>query len=165
MIRVRPYESADRGAILSWIGDEREFYLWSAGRIGDYPPDPSRFDELESITRFTAEDDVEPVGFFTVRKPEGSDGELRFGFVIVDPASRCRGVGGEMLTLGLRRAFDDCGADRVSIGVFDDNLPAIRLYKRLGFRETGERETYPIMGETWTCLILSLDRASFGQSE
>ena len=158
MLSIRAYEDSDRAAVLSFIGDESTFYNWSAGRLGAYPPDPSRFDELAGIMRFTASEDGVVVGFFTLREPEGTAGELRLGFVVVDPARRGRGLGREMLALGVRYAFAELGANRVSIGVFEDNLPAYRCYKSLGFRETGEREEYEINGKTRTCVILSLGR-------
>ena len=161
VISIRPYEDAECGEVLSWIGDERAFYKWSAGRLGAYPPDPARFDELRSTKRFTATDGDIAVGFFTARHPEGACAELRFGFVIVDPARRGQGVGREMLRLGLRRAFDDEKLERVTIAVFSNNAPARRLYERLGFRDTGERETYPIMGEEWECAVLALERAEY----
>ena len=158
MLRIRTYEDADRTAVLSFIGEESTFYNWSAGRLGAYPPDPSRFDGLASIMRFTATDGGDVVGFFTLREPEGTAGELRLGFVVVDPARRRHGLGREMLALGVRYAFAERGANRVSIGVFEDNLPAYRCYKSLGFRETGEREEYRILGESRTCVILALGR-------
>ena len=42
---------------------------------------------------FTAIDDNDTVGFFTMRRPNESFDELRFGFVIIDPDRRGQGYG------------------------------------------------------------------------
>lgn len=35
MIRIRPYKSTDADKILLWCQDERAFYQWSAGVMGE----------------------------------------------------------------------------------------------------------------------------------
>lgn len=118
MIRIRPYNSADADIILSWCRDEKSFYQWSAGVLGDYP-----------ITQ----DD--------------------FGFVIVDPERRGQGLGKAMLRQGLKFAFELYGADKVSLGVFENNPSAYYCYKAVGFKDTvlDSTEVYNIMGEEWKC--------------
>ena len=37
MIGIRPYKPEDAATILSWCRDEKAFYKWSAGVLGDYP--------------------------------------------------------------------------------------------------------------------------------
>lgn len=37
MLRLRPYQSNDVETVLSWSKDERAFYKWTAGVLGDYP--------------------------------------------------------------------------------------------------------------------------------
>lgn len=37
MIRVRPYKDTDADTILSWSKDEKSFYQWTAGVLGNYP--------------------------------------------------------------------------------------------------------------------------------
>jgi RimJ/RimL family protein N-acetyltransferase len=62
-----------------------------------------------------------------------------FGIGILDPSARGRGLGGEAAELLLRFAFDEIGLHRVELRVFAFNEPALRLYRRLGFREEGRR--------------------------
>lgn len=52
--------------------------------------------------------------------------------VFVTPKLRGAGVGEGLMRLALERVAQE-GGERVSLLVFDDNRPAIRLYKKLGF--------------------------------
>ena len=160
MIRIRPYMPSDGDSILSWCRDERGFYQWTAGIIGEYPPTAERFDSLGRLMRFTAIDEKEIVGFFTMRNPRDTLDELRFGFVILDPAKRGKGLGKEMLRLGIRYAFDIYGAKRVSLGVFENNPSAYFCYKAAGFRDVvpDTQESYRVLGEDWNCRELALER-------
>ena len=56
---------------------------------------------------------------------------------IGDPADRGRGFGKEAVRLTLRYAFHELGLRRLSLDVISDNLPAIGLYRGLGFQEEG----------------------------
>jgi [ribosomal protein S18]-alanine N-acetyltransferase len=61
--------------------------------------------------------------------------------VAVSHACRGRGIGRELLQLHLRRLAGD-GVRTVFLEVDETNTPAIRLYRRAGFREVGRRPNY-----------------------
>ena len=159
MIRIRPYEPSDADTILSWCQDEKAFYQWSAGVLGDYPITNSEFGFVDSLMPFTAFDETRIVGFFTLRTPTGSPDELRFGFVIVDPQKRGNGCGKAMLRSGLKYAFETYGAKKASLGVFENNLPAYSCYKAVGFQDAvpDTAEKYTILGEEWTCKEMAIE--------
>lgn len=156
MIRLRPYNVNDTDTILSWSKDENAFYMWSAGVLGDYPITKEQFGFVNSLMAFTAIDDDELVGFFTLRRPTESYDELRFGFVIVDPEKRGKGYGKAMLQLGMKFAREVFGAKKVSLGVFENNTSAYYCYKAAGFLDvvTEDIEKYIVHGEEWKCLEL-----------
>ncbi len=93
------------------------------------------------------------VGFFTLRTPDESSDEMRFGFVIVNPHKRGTGYGKTMLQLGLKFVFELYGAKKASLGVFQNNLPAYHCYKAVGFRDAvlDTTEKYCVLGEEWEC--------------
>lgn len=157
MLRLRPYKDSDAETILSWQRDGEGFYKWSAGMLGDYPVSRERFDALGALMRFTLLDDKEVAGFFTLRNPTDSLEEVRFGYVIVDPDKRGQGYGAEMLRLGLIYARTVYRAQRASLGVFENNIPAQRCYRAAGFRETDETEDYLVLGETWKCVHMAME--------
>ncbi|ETP72991.1 acetyltransferase [Lachnospiraceae bacterium JC7] len=153
MLRLRPYISKDSETVLSWIKDEETFYKWTAGILGTYPISGEQFNAVSELMAFTAIEDDEPVGFFTMRRPGNSFDELRFGFVIVDPKHRGLSYGKRMLLLGLKFAKEIYGARRVTLGVFENNEPAYYCYRAAGFREvkSDEVKVYKILGESWRC--------------
>lgn len=104
MLRLRPYNKNDAEIIMSWIKDESAFYKWTAGVLGEYPISAEQFNTVSNLIAFTAIDDNEIVGFFTMRRQNEFFEELRFGFVIVDSKKRGQGYGKNMLKLGLKYA-------------------------------------------------------------
>lgn len=159
MLGIRPYKATDANTILSWCRDEKAFYQWTAGILGDFPITQNEFGFVESLMPFTAFDETGIVGFFTLRNPNGSLDELRFGFVIVNPNIRGKGYGKAMLQLGLKFTFEIYGAKRASLGVFENNLAAYYCYKAVGFKDVllDSAETYCVLGEEWKCKELKLE--------
>lgn len=163
MLTIRPYNSTDAAAILSWCQEEKAFYQWTAGVMGEFPITQKEFAFVENLIPFTAFDEDGIVGFFTLRNPKDSPDELRFGFVIVNPKRRGQGCGKELLRLGLKFTFETYGAKRASLGVFENNLPAYYCYKAVGFEDVipDEIETYSVLGEEWSCRELAIEYVKF----
>ena len=160
MLRIRPYKATDADTILSWCRNEKAFYQWTAGILGNFPITQNAFKFVESLMPFTAFDETGIVGFFTLRNPGNSLDELRFGFVIVNPDIRGKKYGKAMLQLGIKFAFELYGAKRVSLGVFDNNPSAYHCYKAVGFEDVAldTEETYCVLGEEWNCKELMLEK-------
>ena len=164
MIRLRPFSEPDAAAVLSWCRDEETFFLWTAGVLGDFPLTEAGFRKTGDLMRFTALEEKNVVGFFTARNPKETLDELRFGFIIVAPDRRGTGVGKEMLRLGLSYAFGPYRADRVTLGVFEENRAAYFCYRAAGFTETGVREAYSFRGETRFAIEMECRRPASGAS-
>lgn len=167
MLRLRPYKACDAKAVVSWIGDETAFYKWSAGRLGTYPITAEelnrKYDSFACADDFfvmAAFDEKGIAGQVMMRFLDEEKKELRFGFIIVDGSRRGKGYGKEMLKLAAEYAFTILKAERITLGVFENNQPAIRCYKSAGFRETGRTESCSIRGEAWKCKELELRPAS-----
>lgn len=168
MLRLRPYKRCDAEKIITWTGDETAFRKWCADRYENYPAaaeDMNRqYDEQADNDGFypvTAFDEDGIVGHMIMRFTDEEKTVLRFGFVIVDPDKRGRGYGKEMLRLALKTAFDILGAEKVTLGVFENNPSAYHCYKAVGFRDAAATdETYHIFGEEWKCLELEITHRS-----
>ena len=170
---LRPFKPCDAGRIASWCGDERTWLLWGGDRIGPYPlsgddlcrkylAENGGCSEADNFYPVTALDGDEPVGHFIIRYPGGDRRVLRFGWVIVDPALRGRNYGRTMLSLGLKLAFEIMGAEKVTIGVSENNPAALKCYLSAGFRKTGEFSFADIRGETWRVIELEQTRDECG---
>lgn len=159
MIRLRPYNVNDADKILCWSNDERAFYKWSAGVLGEYPITKEEFGFVNNLMAFAVIDDDKIVGFFTMRRPTESYDELRFGFVIVDPEMRGKGYGKTMLQLGITFAKEIFGAKKISLGVFKNNKAAYHCYKAVGFKDIVLEKTEKcfLLGEEWKCLELEMN--------
>lgn len=65
--------------------------------------------------------------------------------VAVVPQCRRRGIGRLLLEEAMRHLYRE-GAMRIHLEVEDANVPAIELYRRMEFRESGRRAGYYVQG-------------------
>lgn len=167
MFQLRPYKSSDAAAILSWVSDNTAFYKWSAGRLGPWPITAEEFDRYYrnhgELMPFTMTDENGPAGHLLLRYPTDDRLTLRLGFIIVDGQRRGQGLGRALLQLTLCHAFDALGAERITLGVFDNNPPARRCYESLGFRHNpAQDEIYDLPeGLRWSCTDMLLEKETF----
>jgi RimJ/RimL family protein N-acetyltransferase len=151
IITLRPFNINDVPTILSWCKDKHAFRLWSADRYKDFPAQPEEMLEQykgDNMYPFTAFVGETIVGHILLRYPTEDRTVVRFGFVIVDDSKRGKGYGKHMLRLAIDYAQRELGAQKITLGVFCDNLSAVECYKSVGFRITGTN-SYPIDGEEW----------------
>ena len=165
MLGLRPYRTSDAATIITWCDNTDLFYKWTAGIMGDYPLTAEGLNtamagmlDNPKFFPFVAFDEQGLVGFFILRQPGESIHELRFGFVIVDPAKRGKGYGKQMLQLGMRYAYDIYGAKRLTLGVFANNQAALYCYQAAGFKLLDETDHYTLNGQDWLCLELAAER-------
>ena len=102
--------------------------------------------------------DDAPAGYGELNPMRSGCGDLWLGHVIVRPDLRGRGVGTFLSRALLSEAFEQRGANRVSLIVFPDNLAALRCYRRAGFITAGE-EHHQFGGAGSTHRLLRLEIA------
>lgn len=174
MIRLRPYKPCDAAKIIEWSSDKETFDLWGGHIIGDYPIDEDilndvyfnnngRCSEADNFYPMTAFDESGVVGHFIMRYLNGDNKILRFGWVIVDSTKRGQHIGQNMLKLGLKYAFDILKVDKVTLGVFENNISAYKCYLSTGFHKPSEiPDSYADMnGEKWKVVELEISQADF----
>lgn len=96
-----------------------------------------------------------PVGFVMVRSAED---EAEVLTVAVSPRQRARGLGRRLMDEALRRLYHD-RVKSVFLEVDDGNTAALSLYRRLGFKQVGQRKNYyrKSGGPASTALVMRLD--------
>ena len=166
-LRLRQYKPCDADNIVSWIKDEDALRKWSSDRFGDYPISAEDINnkylenngdckESDNFYPITAFDESGVVGHLILRYTDEEKKVIRFGFVIVDDSKRGKGYGKKMLTLAIKYAFDIFGAEKVTLGVFDNNGSAYYCYKAAGFVETGDETFCELFGEQWRIVEMEI---------
>lgn len=168
-LKLRQYKPKDAEAIVSWIKDERALRKWSSDRYGEYPITAEDIndkylkcngdcEEADNFYPMTAADETGPVGHLILRYTNAEKTTIRLGFIIVDDSKRGRGYGKRMIQMAIRYAFDMLRAEKITLGVFDNNPSAYYCYKAAGFREIPmeQESVFEILGEQWNCIELEL---------
>lgn len=166
MLRLRPYKKCDAKTILGWIKDEHSFRQWSADRYKKFPPKATDMIKMyesveynDTFFAFTAFDESSVIGHLTMRFTDEEKRIVRFGFVIVDDSKRGNGYGKEMLQLAIKYSLEILKAEKITLGVFENNTTAYNCYKAVGFKtvSTEEAEYYNILGEKWECIEMEYE--------
>jgi spore coat polysaccharide biosynthesis protein SpsF len=141
-VLLRPLDERDTDDVLRWRAEpgtlERLF--------GEVPP--TRDEHQAWLARMRAQGDRQEfvivdrdadraVGTIGLSHIDRRYRRAEYGVLIGEPAARGRGIAREASRLLLDHAFGSLGLHRVYLHVFPDNEPALRLYRRLGFRLEG----------------------------
>lgn len=166
MLELRLYKSTDAQIIVKWLKNEYAFRQWSADRYENYPITADDMNNYYSqysdkdLCKLTAVDENGIIGHLTIRFIDEARKTARLGFVIVDDTKRGQGYGKQLVLSALKYAFDELQTDKVTLGVFENNTPAIQCYLSCGFKivERETAESYSCMNEIWNCIEMELNR-------
>lgn len=160
-LTLRPYQPSDAAVITSWPKNEYLMRQWCADRYERYPVTPEDMNAYyernidgQQSRALTMTDGDDIVGYITLRTPADDSTEQRLGFVIVDDSKRGCGIGKALVSMAVKYAYEELGATKVSLGVFENNPSAIHCYEAAGFHRVtlSETESYDCLGETWNCI-------------
>lgn len=166
MLKLRLYKNTDAQVIVKWLKNEYAFRQWSADRYDSYPITADDMNNYyaqysdDTLYKLTAVDEDEIIGHLTIRFIDDERKIARLGFVIVDDTKRGQGYGKQLVSSALKYAFEDLKADKVTLGVFENNTPAVHCYLSCGFNIVEKEiiESYKCMGETWNCIEMEVIR-------
>ena len=163
-MELRKYKTSDAQMIVKWLENEYAFRQWCAYRYEYYPITADDMNNYYSqyndknLYKLTAVDENEIIGHLTIRFTDDARKTARVGFVIVDDTKRGQGYGKQLVTSTIKYAFDKLKADKVTLGVFENNTPAIQCYLSCGFKIVEKEiiESYLCMGEIWNCIEMEI---------
>ncbi|HVR98207.1 MAG TPA: GNAT family protein [Thermoanaerobaculia bacterium] len=174
MIELVPFTEADVDRVIAWIDSVEALELWTAWSFG-YPltrehllahlrDSTARGDR--QIFKAVETDSGDVVGHIELAWIAPHNHILRIGRVLLAPQCRGRGLGVEMMRAAMAMAFEQHGAHRVELGVFDVNPRAIACYEKAGFRQEGiRRESFPASGGAcWSEITMSILADEWAQS-
>jgi len=170
VLSLVPFVPGHFAEVASWFANEREAAQW-AGPAVRYPLDTAQLQAMvdQSQARppgrlcYTAERGGDVIGHAQLGL-DWRNGSARLGRVAVSPRQRGQGLAAPMLSLVLARAFSMPQIERVELGVFTWNTPAVRTYQRLGFtREGVRRSSTRVGGERWDTAEMSILRHEWQQ--
>lgn len=161
LVLLRQFTQKDYETLLSWVPTVEALFLFS----GTNEPWPLTEDDLAqralhpeifAWTAVTAADPHRDIGHIEIIRTTPTSG--RFARVLIEPESRGKGLARELINAGLDSART-LGLDRIDLNVVVGNEPALRTYRRAGFRMLGVNPDHPSMLQ----MTLNLERLDAGR--
>ncbi|MEW5977800.1 MAG: GNAT family protein [Acidobacteriota bacterium] len=128
----------------------------SLGFVGGDPAEVHQCQMVDSDCRYwVVEQEGRGAGYVILRGLTSPNRTLELKrIVIADPG---KGLGRSVLREVISRAFQEFGAHRLWLDVFDDNARARHLYQSLGFVEEGVlRECFPAPDRFRSLVVMSM---------
>ncbi|MHA7966756.1 GNAT family N-acetyltransferase [Paenibacillus sp. CAU 1782] len=147
MITLRHFEPEDFDQLMEWSGDEEYLLQW-AGPQFHFPLSKDQLssylnaaNDKNTSTKFIFkvidESLNEVVGHISLGGIDKYNRSGRIGKVLVGNQYQGKGYGTQMINEMLRIGFEEHQLHRISLGVFDFNLSAVRCYEKCGFVKEG----------------------------
>jgi RimJ/RimL family protein N-acetyltransferase len=161
--RLVPFDRIWAERVVSWVRDGREAY-WLAPKSCPpltpvelqrwHKPDHNPYMLMDGKRR-------EPLGYGELNRIIGPSRQYWLGHLIVDPEFRGRGYGVRLTALLLAEAFEQRGAQRVTLVAFPDNVAAVACYRAAGMVDDGfEWHTFPAYGRRECLMRLAASRGT-----
>lgn len=133
-LTLRPAAPRDLRVILGWIDSPTALKLWG-GHLLTYPPEVEKTwreigaDEADTFTLVDADGNIAGFGQTLPRPPDA----VHLGRIILSPQLRGKRVGRVLVQQLIEAAAAKVHPARITLNVYRDNAPAVRLYRSLGF--------------------------------
>ncbi|MFC7322794.1 GNAT family N-acetyltransferase [Halobacillus campisalis] len=145
MIKLEYFTQSDFDHLIGWI-DSPEFLLQWAGPNFTYPLTTDQLmhyignanTKNAPVFVYKVVDEAvdQTIGHISL-KIDRQNKAGRIGKVLVSEEARGKGIAGVMIEKILYKCFAELHLHKVGLGVFDFNEPAIRVYKKAGFKVDG----------------------------
>lgn len=167
MIKLAYFTPDDFPLLINWISDEDLLMNWAgtqfkypltAEKLNWYLRDANNFEDSSAlIYKAVDTESNQMVGHVSLTAVNRVNRSARITRVFVGPAERGRGIGEQITKAVLEIGFNLLKLHRMSLGVFDFNQPAIRCYKKCGFRVDGIlRDINKHGNEYWSMMEMSV---------
>ena len=142
-VMLREIRREDAEALYRWRMDPESRPMFRSTAVVPFEKHLERLDDYfrpgNRDRWFVVEVDRRPVGTVSLYDFSPDAAEAEWGRLVITPAERGRGFGGEAFALLLGHARD-LGLRRLRSVVLEGNEPSMAIHRRLGFREVEVRE-------------------------
>ena len=165
-LQVEKFRIGDIDRVCSWIKSEAVMVLW-AGPIFSWPMTQKQFrgqlraakGKAATLFPFGLYRGNTLIGYCELAAYDRKSQSVHLSRVIISPKHRKKGFAQIMIGRVLKFGFCELGLNRIGLGVFDFNKPAIKCYKNMGFKLEGTlRETSKVGDSFWNCNMMSILR-------
>jgi RimJ/RimL family protein N-acetyltransferase len=170
VVELRDFAASDGELIRAWVRSPEELLLW-AGPAFRWPLDESQLTDYAhestgpSRHTWTAMESPRGIAVGHASVKFSHPGEARVGRILIDPDRRGVGWGDALVHAVLATAFNEFGIERLDLGVFSQNTPAVRLYQRHGFKcHRLLRDVEHVGGNSWDAIQMRLTRHEYAGS-
>ena len=136
---LRPADPRDLSTVLAWIHSPEDLRLWG-GPLLTYPPDEVKTWREICADEYNTFALVDPAGSlvgFGQTFPRLPD-TVHLGRIILSPAVRGQGLGRVLVRALINSALEQFHPAVITLNVYSANLPAVQLYRSLGFTVSDE---------------------------
>jgi len=176
LILLRPFSRSGYERLIRWIDSERALVQWAGPQLFRFP---LTGEQLDRYCALSGAPEPASLIYEAVHGDTGTMvGHCELGIInreqqtasacriLIDPASRGRGICRPMVEQLLKVGFGELHCRRIDLRVYAPNSPAIRCYEAAGFvREGVLREGVRVGEEFWDVVLMSILRQEWNARE
>lgn len=136
-------DDADLSQVLSWFSDARSVLYWGGPDLS-FPLQLSRFKSESKFHKSQSFVMCSGRQLLAFGQLYNRLDRIHLGRLVVAPEHRGQGVGQLLINRLIEQGRQLLGVEDASLFVLNDNVPAMKLYQRLGFIETPYPKPIPL---------------------
>jgi [ribosomal protein S5]-alanine N-acetyltransferase len=163
-IYLRPVDTADAPAIVTWFNDPevtRTLRRYRPLTLAEEPAFIERMakSETDFVLGIALRENDQFIGMTGLHNLDARHRSITFGIAIGEKAAWGKGYGTEATRLMVRFAFQTLNMNRVGLDVYSFNERAQHCYEKAGFSVEGrQRQSHFAEGRYWDTIIMGLLR-------
>jgi RimJ/RimL family protein N-acetyltransferase len=165
MVKIEKFGYEDFDRLISWV-ESLEDLIQFSGSLFQFPLTRQQLDGYIAVSNrltyrviYIPTNNVIGHGEISILNESTC---LLCRLLIGEKSLRGQGLGQEMVKLLLGVAFNELGAIKVELNVYDWNLPAIRCYEKEGFLIIPDKiYKIEVNGQIWTALNMTVEKSNW----
>ncbi|MCL5935585.1 MAG: GNAT family N-acetyltransferase [Firmicutes bacterium] len=171
MVMVRSMTQSDLPKLVQWKNDPEIADLVRGAPIyTNLTMETKRFEKSlengEALRLMLCTGEGESIGFMVITDLDKPNKKANLGMLIGEKQYWNRGLGSEAMEVILKHFFDNLGFNRIGLEVFEYNLRARHMYRKVGFVEEGIQRQGLVKGDKYYDVILmGITKADYNKKQ